>query len=370
MLCIHCGATLRHTARVCIHCGTAVPSPDEAATASPVVAPAPTAAAPQPREPAPIEPMATNTPAAPVYGAAPAADTAPAPEAAPSAALHTLTLLNSPALSNPMVERFAKFWAKGTSGSFECWRYSNQSQEEAQRLADQRAIEIAARFRQLGEPPKKYIYSDQKLREPVIEEVHQSVISRNAYGALILNTSQAMFVDIDLPAQNSGGFLKRLFGGSSSDPRQDILKRVQDWTLRNPGWGWRVYDTAAGMRLLATHQVFEPNSAVVQTVFEELGADPLYRVLCRVQKCFRARLTPKPWRCEVAAPKVRWPWANPQEEVEFAQWLRHYEKQSALCATTRLVTTLGLAQVHPAVAPIIALHDERTHALSAHLPLA
>lgn len=278
--------------------------------------------------------------------------------------------LNPPTSGNPMVERFAKFWAKGISGSFECWRYSNQSQEEAQRLADERANQIADRFRQLGEPPKKYIYSDQKLREPVIEALHQSVISRNAYGALVLNTSQAMFVDIDLPVENSGGFLKGLLGRSGSDPRQDILQRVQDWTHRHPGWGWRVYDTAAGMRLLATHQVFEPDSAVAQTVFEELGADPLYRVLCRVQRCFRARLTPKPWRCEVAAPKVRWPWANPQEEVEFAQWLLHYEQQSARCATTRLVTTLGLALVHPAVAPIIALHDERTRALSANLPLA
>jgi biotin carboxyl carrier protein len=92
MLCSHCGATLRHTARVCIHCGTAVPSPDEAA--SPAVAPEPAAAPPQPPEPAPIETVAATTPATPVYEAAPAADTTPPPEAAPNATLHTLTLFD------------------------------------------------------------------------------------------------------------------------------------------------------------------------------------------------------------------------------------------------------------------------------------
>ncbi len=292
-----------------------------------------------------------------------------------SAGLRPAGLTAAPAgaslgVGNVMVERFAKFWAKGVSGSFQCWSHSNQSLDEAQRQADQRVAEIAARFKQFGEPPKKYIYSDRKLREPVIEALHQSVISRNAYGALVLNTAHAMFVDIDLPNPSSGGFLKGLFGGSRSDPRQDILQRVQAWTERTPGWGWRVYDTAAGMRLLATHQVFEPDAEVVQNVFEELGADPLYRVLCRVQKCFRARLTPKPWRCDLAAPKVRWPWANPQEEVEFADWLSQYERHSAGCATTHWVTDLGATEVHPAVAPIVALHDERTLALRGDLPLA
>jgi len=92
MLCSHCGATLRHTARVCIHCGTAVPSPDD--TASTPVAPAPAAAPPQLPEPAPVEAVSATPTATPIYEAAPAATITPPPEAAPGAALHTLTLFD------------------------------------------------------------------------------------------------------------------------------------------------------------------------------------------------------------------------------------------------------------------------------------
>jgi len=44
--------------------------------------------------------------------------------------------------------------------------------------------------------------------------------------------------------------------------------------------------------------------APADQVFDTLGADPPYRRLCRTQKCFLARLTPKPWRCGVAKPPV------------------------------------------------------------------
>jgi biotin carboxyl carrier protein len=94
MLCTHCGATLRQTARVCIQCGTAVASPNEAATANPTVAQTPPAA--QPAGPAPIETVTADTPAAPVYEAAPATarDTTAPPEAVPAAALHSLALFD------------------------------------------------------------------------------------------------------------------------------------------------------------------------------------------------------------------------------------------------------------------------------------
>lgn len=276
----------------------------------------------------------------------------------------------SVAVGNLMAQRFAKYWAKGVAGPFSCWKYSNESQDQAQKMADERALDIATRFKQTGQPPKKYIYSDRKLREPIIEEADHSIISRNSYGALILNSAQVMFVDIDLPDQPSGGILKSLFGKPKTDPRQDILNRVKAWTENKPGWGWRVYDTAAGMRLVATHQTFEPDSDAVQQIFEELGADPLYRVLCRVQKCFRARLTPKPWRCGMGALPVSWPWSTAEQEIEFDSWWRKYQKNIDQVASARLIAVLGEATLHPAVAPIVALHDQRTFALRDDWPLA
>jgi hypothetical protein len=94
---------------------------------------------------------------------------------------------------------FANFWAKGVEGDFSCWKFSDKSQKDAQKLADDRVLQIAERFRKEGRPPDSYTYADQRLREPVITEIPDGVISRNSYGCLVLNTSNVMFVDIDFP---------------------------------------------------------------------------------------------------------------------------------------------------------------------------
>ncbi len=76
------------------------------------------------------------------------------------------------------------------------------------------------------------------------------------------------------------------------------IAKAELWTRNHSDWGWRIYRTRAGLRLLATHALFDPETAAADGVFDALGADPLYRQLCKTQKCFRARLTPKYWRCE------------------------------------------------------------------------
>jgi hypothetical protein len=42
---------------------------------------------------------------------------------------------------------FPKFWAKGTSGDFTAWRWSDRSLREAQTLADAAGGKLADRFR-------------------------------------------------------------------------------------------------------------------------------------------------------------------------------------------------------------------------------
>ena len=271
--------------------------------------------------------------------------------------------------SNAMASRFAKFWALGELGSFACWKFSNNSQEEAQQLANERVFQISEKFRKEKIPPQKYLYSDQRLREQVIEEVHNSVISRNAYGCLVLNTADIMFVDVDFPETKRSGVLKRFFKGPEKDVQEETLAQIESWTAQNSGWGWRVYRTFAGFRLLATNGVFSPESAEVHAVFKGLGSDPLYQVLCKVQKCFRARLSPKPWRCNMNALRVRWPWASDKESNYFNMWQQKYDLQSRDFATCRLVKTIGNPIVHASVQPIIELHDRLTR-VGTDLPLA
>ncbi|MGP4119209.1 hypothetical protein ACT3N8_05275 [Psychrobacter aquimaris] len=59
---------------------------------------------------------------------------------------------------------------------------------------------------------------------------------------------------------------------------------------------FRLYQTPAGFRIIATHNTIAPSDELVADWFEYFHADANYVRLCQVQQCFRARLTAKPWR--------------------------------------------------------------------------
>jgi hypothetical protein len=188
-----------------------------------------------------------------------------------------------------------------------------------------------------------------------------------------------MFVDIDLPEPRRSfgfGFSIRILGWpkpkpppDQSGPRNAALARVEEWTRNNYQWGWRVYQTRSGLRLMATQGTVEADSKTTDDIFEALGADPLYRKLCKTQKCFRARLTPKPWRCDTGNPPNRWPWLTPKAEQKFQKWLGRYETDCEEWATCKLLRQIGNTTVHPDVQTIINLHDKATR-VGSNLELA
>ncbi|MGA2175876.1 MAG: hypothetical protein ABSH38_12930 [Verrucomicrobiota bacterium] len=269
---------------------------------------------------------------------------------------------------------FPEFWARGKSGSFSCWRWSSASIADAQSLANQAAQQLADRFRAGDYPPKHGgYYPDRPFREQVLQEIKNEageiagVVTRNSYGCSVLNTARVMFVDIDLPEPKGfGGFFKRFFGKPDFKPPVDAqnvaMTQIESWTRNNPQWGWRIYRTRAGLRLLATQGLVEAASDVADGVFEALGADPLYRKLCKTQKCFRARLTPKPWRCGVRSKPDRWPWLDPKAEQRFQKWEAQYQSFSFNWATCEFRSQIGNATVHPQVQSILKLHDDTTRA--------
>ncbi|MDN5892377.1 MAG: hypothetical protein L0H51_09480 [Psychrobacter sp.] len=71
-----------------------------------------------------------------------------------------------------------------------------------------------------------------------------------------------------------------------------IKKRITS----HPNESFRLYQTPAGFRIIATHDVVSPSDSVVEEWFAYFHADTNYVRLCQVQHCFRARLTAKPWR--------------------------------------------------------------------------
>jgi hypothetical protein len=267
---------------------------------------------------------------------------------------------------------FPQYWAKGETARFICWRWSFQSIVEAQTLANEAVQMLEARFPDGNYPPKHGgYYPNRPFREQVLQEIKgeagdvSAVVTRNSYGCQVLNTARVMFVDIDMPEpKRTGGFFQRLFGKPDLTPpinhQSAAITKVENWTRNHPEWGWRIYRTFAGLRLLAMQGLVEADSKVADGVFEALGADPLYRKLCQTQKCFRARLTPKPWRCGIHSKPQRWPWQNAKAEQKFQKWEAQYQSCSAKWATCEFINQIGNPSVHPEVQAIMKLHDDAT----------
>ena len=284
--------------------------------------------------------------------------------------------------------KIPRYWACRTIGvtlpngrerPLSCWEWSERDVAEAGARADARIAAMAQRLRG-GQPLQRYGYSDRPLREEILETIatrsggEAAVITRNQYGARVLNASGALFIDIDLDETQpeSGGLagaLGRLFGAKPVDPIAAQLERLSAWARRNPFLGLRVYRTAGGLRAVIPNEVFDPQRADALEILQTLSNDPLYIRLCQAQGCFRARLTPKPWRCAMPNPPARFPWPDSAGESRYRAWERRYEHAAAGYRVCRPVAHYGPRDVHPDLVEVLAYHDRFTLA-STERPLA
>jgi len=281
--------------------------------------------------------------------------------------------------------KIPQFWARGTaedidrSGkkiSFSCWRWSHESEQDARQRAVDAARRVLVRL-QNGEKPDRYLYGQQPLREEKLRELRNTkgdvtaIITRNSYGCEILNAAAALFIDIDIPKsslyQNIVYFLTKRINQQTLSPRKraetTIRARLDHFVGSHSNWGLRVYRTFGGMRCLATHALFEPSSSDTQHILEILGSDPLYNRLCRWQDSFRARLTPKPWRCGHYANVIHYPWEDANQQLTFEDWHQQYITASQNFATCHLLGTIGNEVIHPELEEIVTFHDRETKCL-------
>lgn len=286
--------------------------------------------------------------------------------------------------------RFHRYWARSQatvhgSRSWQLTAYgSSDASIEAALARAQEVAERAARAIEQRGSFDNYGYGDRPIREEIVEEIHAhgtlaGVISRNSYGALVLNTSRAMFIDVDKPSaidwttplassQSLVDVLRSLFGrGSQPQPQPQspshestTLDRFQQVIDTHPELGARVYRTAAGFRLLVTSATFDPQSSGTDQLLAAFGSDPLYTRMCKAQDCFRARLSAKFWRCGATRPPSRYPWQDQQQEARYREWEQKYHARANRFATCELVATLGAPTVDSAVQPILDVHDRLT----------
>ena len=299
--------------------------------------------------------------------------------------------------------------------------WSDDSQEAAQAHAEQRTREaldavLAGQDVPRREQRSSYGVHGVPIREQIVERHGDVVVTRNSYGALCLNTPNVLFVDMDFEPRPSGwalpgwggvlallaGFVAGwVFGGlgrglagsvvvlvgsnllalwlkrrrfdRDGGAERRALARVEAFVSDHPDWHLRLYRTPAGLRILAMQETFLPEDDAVRRLFAALDADPLYSTMCRVQHCFRARLTAKPWRIGIRR-RIRPPfaaWSREQADLpERLAWITEYERRAAGFAACHYVRTLGDAsRVDPAARRVQELHDAMTRAGQA-LPLA
>lgn len=304
------------------------------------------------------------------------------------------------------------------------WGWSDVSQQEAQELADRRAQEAIEKI-QSGEKLHRQEPKDSygsaggvPIREEVVSRHGDIAITRNSYGSLCLNTPNVFFADVDMEvpslSHHSMIFLPVVFlvswltyftsrslilgGGAllalllvrallnkSQNQKQKVLveeanakrkeKKLDEIRLfssQHPDWHLRVYETPAGYRLLAMHDVYDPRSDLTKASLKELNSDERFSTLCALQACFRARVSPKYWRAGYkptnSLTKSKWPF--PSEHIPKRQtWIAGYDAIACQFASCRFVERLGSDATHPDAEKVRDLHDQlcQTHT---SLPLA
>lgn len=276
--------------------------------------------------------------------------------------------------------RFARFWQSRTnaSGLIKAWGWSDQSEAEAGRNAESRLARILNFLRDGKDAMDRYGYgSDGVLREPVVEEGSLSdgsryAVSRNAYGAFVLNAERVVFIDVDVSLRISlVDRLKGLFG-RGIDPAAVFAAReqaIRDWQRENSRYSIACYRTYAGFRLVIRNFLASPENDEVRRILRELCNDANYRQLCARQACFRARLTPKPYRTRTSMPPARFPFEKRGDAEKFAAWSEAYLNAATGYAVCREPVIMGEAEPLPAVRELLAVHDKAC-CRGEHLPLA
>lgn len=322
-----------------------------------------------------------------------------------------------------------RFWAEarrqerieGRQVTLRRFGWSNVDDADAKRVAEERVVEAMAQVRRGVKVPareKKVPYNGANglpIREEIVEERGAAVVTRNSYGARCLNVRDVLIADVDVAPGDPpaavwvggwlvgigaavasgllgaglawasfacagglvgvvGGFvaLRQLRIGAGGGAEAVARGRIEGFARSYPDWRLHLYRTPAGFRVLVTHQRFDPSSRDVAFFFEALRVDPAFVRMCRIQKCFRARLTAKPWRIGIETPlRPRpgvWP-VRPERREERSRWIDAYEARARAFAACRFEASFGRSRDDPAAAAVRAWHDEASGANST-LPLA
>ena len=250
----------------------------------------------------------------------------------------------------------------GKNIEIKCYDGSNISLADAKDKAYQKLPILLDKIKGKLNSSEDYVV---EIREEVTHEINSSnVVTRNRYGALVLNSENIPIIDIDQPKLGFFGLFN--FYRGLENRKKKIYSQVKALASRAEfsKMGFRIYETKRGARVILEGVSIKPESNEMARLFRLLNSDPIYAKLCLLQKCYRARLTPKPSNIRVRVKKFLYP-RSESEQNKVENWLKTYEKKSENFASCRLVETIRSQSQNLT----IQYHDEITKAKS-QLPLA
>src|SRR5215216_158067 len=247
-----------------------------------------------------------------------------------------------------------KILIDGVEQDISCYGGSNISVEEARSRAKEKAEKVKRKIK--GE---KHLFDEYEaeIREEILQIIDDhSTITRNRYGAQVLNAEKLLILDIDKPKSSFGDLFKKKDISQAKLKIFDMVRKLAA-TSKYQAYGFRLYETYQGARVIVLGKAFAARDRETGNVMNEFHCDKLYMTLCQRQGCFRARLTPKPYRMNIRRHKV--PFPRQGDDPELQQWLADYERESRNFSTCRFIEQLGARH---AMDHVVQLHDEITDA--------
>jgi hypothetical protein len=179
-----------------------------------------------------------------------------------------------------------------------------------------------------------------------------------------LNVQDLMILDIDQPKFSWGALFRKRNETAEKLRIVEMVRKLSQKPVYQV-YGFRIYETRKGMRVIVQGKAFEPTARATGSMMKEFNCDRLYALLCKKQNCFRARLTPKASRMNFRGHRVKFPRGS-EEETAFREWLAGYETARMNFSVCKFIEQIGSGTFVP---DAVRFHDEITGAYR-NLPLA
>ncbi|OUS03877.1 hypothetical protein A9Q81_06420 [Gammaproteobacteria bacterium 42_54_T18] len=298
--------------------------------------------------------------------------------------------------------------ANGQQFTIKRFGWSDENELDAKKHADSRLSEAVKTLEKEGDVRRidhKTSYNGAEgipIREEVISTHQDVVISRNSYGALCLNTPDVLFADIDFEHNASftvsviafvllsslapvaawiymswvplvvgviialiltpilAGLINKVIQWFNGGPEEKALEQIKRVSSENAELHLRLYRTPMGYRVLLMNDTYSPASDAAINLLKDLQSDNIYIQMCKNQDCFRARVSPKPWRIGVDRLKPNpgvWP-IKAERLRERMRWVGTYEKKARSYSSCHYVLDLGSDKVHKKAEFVRKIHDD------------